>query len=760
MPPAANGQTGRAVGPTTAAAAIHAPVEPRVPLTPDEVRNTMAFKILAQFKTPKDIRISVKGEYWERLPELRGTRLEGTIAQWAKKTEPDYRLVVVWEDGRDTEHLDQLFHPDVELEFIPYADGKPPPRLTGRAAAREERRQDAAGDEKETVEIDYMDGSVSKTQVWTVERPDAVTVDQRDQPWEKPVLNRTVANLNTPYNMWMRAALPINLVSKMVTMFNQRLSGGQGPEDRKTTAGEIIRFFSYMAALSVERSEPIDDMWRFTSTSRDLRPAPAFGDHGMTKNRFKRLRVLAGMLWDLKDEPTDGNYQYDEKDMWRWCRVPIDCFNEHYKEVLKPGTLTGPDETMIPWEGEVGPKPHQIPHSHFIPRKPKDTGAEMNTQADGQCGGIYKIDIERGASDVFPRQYQDEWGYTTALNFRLADSILNSHRIFAGDSRFMSVDAIEDLHYKNLYGIGDVKTKTARYPVKKIQELCGPMPGDWCVMSTKLHDGFKVYAIGHRRGGEVHTFVASCGVTIPGVPQAYREDIGVYGTMEPRKCPKVLNLWSQQQPKIDKNNRFRQDILAIEERFVTRSFPFRVLTSILGITFANSFEWFNYFVDSKRYGDDDGFLAFMRSLAYDGMHNKFDDEQVGPASPSAAAARAAAAASPARPMPQSELEKMHRVVPIKSITGYKGSPKQMCSVCHDNAHKTRTCCLACSSKDRVFALHPPTVKYKGRTVAYSCLADHHACPQSAVHLANVVVPSGKKRAGHKRRRLDDEEDEE
>ena len=56
MPPAANGQTGRAVGPTTAAAAIHAPVEPRVPLTPDEVKNTMAFKILAQFKTPKDIR--------------------------------------------------------------------------------------------------------------------------------------------------------------------------------------------------------------------------------------------------------------------------------------------------------------------------------------------------------------------------------------------------------------------------------------------------------------------------------------------------------------------------------------------------------------------------------------------------------------------------------------------------------------------------------------------------------------------------------
>ena len=36
----------------------------------------------------------------------------------------------------------------------------------------------------------------------------------------------------------------------------------------------------------------------------------------------------------------------------------------------------------------------------------------------------------------------------------------------------------------------------------------------------------------------------------------------------------------------------------------------------------------------------------------------------------------------------------------------------------------------------------------------------HARGQSAVHHANVLVPSGKRREGHKRRRLDDEEDEE
>ena len=85
-------------GRAAAAAAVHTPVEPRTPLSPDEVVNTSAFKILAQFKTPKDIRVSVKGEYWERLPELRGKRLEGTIAQWAKKTPPDY--TDSWSSGK------------------------------------------------------------------------------------------------------------------------------------------------------------------------------------------------------------------------------------------------------------------------------------------------------------------------------------------------------------------------------------------------------------------------------------------------------------------------------------------------------------------------------------------------------------------------------------------------------------------------------------------------------------------------------------
>ena len=138
---AAERPPGAGAGRANIVADVHEPRPPRIKLTDDEILATMAYKILAQFKTCKDIRISVKGEYWERLPELRGRRLEGTCLGWSKKQSPDMSIRVLWEDGTDTEHLDQLFHPDVDLTFLPYANGNPAPRLTGRAAARLQREE-------------------------------------------------------------------------------------------------------------------------------------------------------------------------------------------------------------------------------------------------------------------------------------------------------------------------------------------------------------------------------------------------------------------------------------------------------------------------------------------------------------------------------------------------------------------------------------------------------------------------------------------
>jgi hypothetical protein len=88
----------------------------------------------------------------------------------------------------------------------------------------------------------------------------------------------------------------------------------------------------------------------------------------------------------------------------------------------------------------------------------------------------------------------------------------------------MSVIAIEACYSVGLYGYGDVKTMTARYPVAALQEACDSPAGSWSVMTSNVANlrlgaattTIPIYCIGHRRGGEVHTYIASCGTTIRG----------------------------------------------------------------------------------------------------------------------------------------------------------------------------------------------------------------------------------------------------
>ena len=179
----------------------------------------------------------------------------------------------------------------------------------------------------------------------------------------------------------------------------------------------------------------------------------------------------------------------------------------------------------------------------------------------------------------------------------------------------------------------------------------------------------------------------------------------------------------------------------------------RLLTTIIGITFANAMEWYGYFIASKTYDDD--FIAFMRELSYDAMHNKIDEPCAAERSPTRAARRPAGDTSPIRMSPR-QVACTHKLASIRVLGNYKGYRKQLCAVCHDNKHKTTFCCAFCSTPERVFALHPPTVSYRGETVTYSCLEDHLADPTNADHQKNRVCVSGRKR-GRCRRPEDDEE---
>ena len=62
-----------------------------------------------------------------------------------------------------------------------------------------------------------------------------------------------------------------------------------------------------------------------------------------------------------------------------------------------------------------------------------------------------------------------------------------------------------------------MKTHTARYPTAELMARVGPNSGDWAVMTTTVAGGHKIFAVGHRRGGTVHTYISSHGLTLAGL---------------------------------------------------------------------------------------------------------------------------------------------------------------------------------------------------------------------------------------------------
>lgn len=151
-----------------------------------------------------------------------------------------------------------------------------------------------------------------------------------------------------------------------------------------------------------------------------------------------------------------------------------------------------------------------------------------------------------------------------------------------------------------IFPFGDVKTNTARFCKEELAQTVPEGSGEWATMVTDIQlpddSVLKMFAVGHRRGPAVHTFISTCGETTLGKPQAHKDDDldADTGYLIARKCPKILNDATTAQPKIDRANKKRQFELALERRFRTKSFPFRLFCTILGITLTDAYYLHNY----------------------------------------------------------------------------------------------------------------------------------------------------------------------
>ena len=138
------------------------------------------------------------------------------------------------------------------------------------------------------------------------------------------------------------------------------------------------------------------------------------------------------------------------------------------------------------------------------------------------------------------------------------------------------------------------------------------------------------------------------------------------------------------------NNRWRQDILAMEERFVTSSYPHRLFTTVYGIMIVDAF-----LAHKLRYPSTLTYREWCSAAAYLGMHNDIDELARGEEPPDRRD-------SPLSPRISQQREK-HRLVRLSSIEGWRGSKRQRCAAC--GGPGVGWCCVECSSAEGVVPIH-------------------------------------------------------
>ena len=234
----------------------------------------------------------------------------------------------------------------------------------------------------------------------------------------------------------------------------------------------------------------------------------------------------------------------------------------------------------------------------------------------------------------------------------------------------------------------------------------------------------------------MHTYLATCGQTLAGKHQEHKEDVNLDGTPGgPRQAPMVVNDFSAGQPHCDKSNRWRQRILAIEERMLTKRFPLRFATTGLGIMLVNSWSAYDYFIQHGK-----GpliFREFMKALAAEGVRVDLDrnNPQFGPGH---TASHTPASGS-------------HDLVPLRTIVGWTGSKCPRCAHCK---FQCTTVCLQCSSASAIVVCHLPETNFRGVASRHQCLALHKRDPMGStrsVASASKARAAKRKHSAKKRR---------
>lgn len=643
---------------------------------------------------------------------------------------------------------------DLGLKLLPYANGDPAPVFFTNDMFDVEHdpldEANEAEEDEEEAEPDAPPPDVIEAhgQEWVKRMPQYVKVDARGKPNDKPALNRGDLKLDT-IDALFHFLLPDSWIDECLRYTNPKLQGVT-PVDAKLDKGELLRWWGYVLSITIHKGVTLDKMWGTTPSAEDILPPPRMGRHGMSLKRFKKIMSVIAFgpsdVATLRDKP------------WAFVSPLVDGYNVHMISAVVAGYLLTVDESIFAWRGKVGMGPDKCPNRVYLSRKPEPLGPEIKNLGCAQSGMILQMEIELKKADHKTQKFfdlkasnGDPYGHTTACTLRLAEPWFGSGRILCGDAWFASIKTCEALAQRGMYFIGDIKMGTRRFPKVDLEAETGTERGAWAVRTSTIKLGgdetMPIFSVTHRRGEKVHSWVASCGTTLPGgahnatfEEEEERADFNLEDLYEiERKCPSVLNTFTLAQPCIDRHNRYRQNLLAMEKRILARSFSTRFGVSMMGTVMVNAFFAHKYF--NKCALD---FKDVMATLAFRLMHNAYlPQPEISPRKGSCAG-RGSPCTS------DSSFGCGHTLVLLRKLPGFKGSgahKQQRCVWC--NRATVWVCGECTEDMGSLVPLCPEESNHRGKLTHHPCAAKHRADP--------MVYPKGKHHA--KRRRAPEEGDE-
>ncbi|KAL1519186.1 hypothetical protein AB1Y20_003446 [Prymnesium parvum] len=344
--------------------------------------------IIRSLKSVKGLRLRIGAAFWgeEFAADSEKLKYMGTVNRW---NDPSTKqtLMVLWEGYTQCQRapIDKMQKTEsgteLDLELLPYEDGVYPSLQEEEATVRPHRQPPE--DAPTTLDVDG--------QCWTRRCSTYVDKDSRSEERFKPSLNsggNKLESIEELFNFF----LPEQWLADILKYTNPKLDN-RDSISAKLTEGELLRFFGYMLSLSIHKGVPLDKMWSKTSIPNSTAPPPMMGRHGMSQNRFFKIRSV------FTCGPTDDASFADNE----WCFVEniLNSFNSSMQDKVIPGWLLAPDESMSAWRGKVGRNNFtKIPKLMFVRRKPEPLGAEFKNIGDALSGLILRMEITKGKAEA------------------------------------------------------------------------------------------------------------------------------------------------------------------------------------------------------------------------------------------------------------------------------------------------------------------------------------------------------------------------